>query len=508
MTSFKKGDKVLAARKQKGSEVLSACAHEAEIMHFVSVNHRGKKFVTLRYSKDLGANYELIDTIKYVPSGTKGEAATVIALPRIQKPFQAPREPTQMGEVQMTPPDPMVTSSPGTPVPLIPGDTPIIPGEGSSLKGSQVIPEDFPTMDALKAVGIDVPKHIQDRWKSTGQGMRVVDLFDKLGIAGKALAGVELTCLQEYTGESEYSMVPVKTKNKVAPKMGLLELLAHLRIKDRTMRCKSKGMMFFFLACTRPDSIVWPAFELTGKRQRAPIFSLAEQGRLVGIINDPQNLAVVSMLMKKWSRADLDAKAGAKGVEHYWNELANIFNDQKYSPCPCKNFARHVESLGNDYVYATDLVPVSRTGATLKVQWSRLRAAYSQFHARYDRSGHNEPDPMEYTNDLPTLLMHFTFHGTSLSAWAAKSVERGSEVDDAGDGSGADIRVVKRKRTRKALTTSHPQRLMAGAAMFETLYTVMAQCKNEEERQVHAERVRRTNRIFDLCLSDLEKSLE
>lgn len=229
---------------------------------------------------------------------------------------------------------------------------------------------------------------------------------------------------------------------------------------------------------------------------------------MVGIINDPQNLSVVTMLMSKWSRADLDAKAGAKGVEYYWNELAKIFNDQKYFPTPCKDFANHVESLGNDYVYATDLVPVSRIGATLKVQWAKLRAAYSGFHAKYERSGKNEPDPTQYTNDLPTLLMHFTFHGTSLSAWAAKSVEGGSEVDDAGDGSGADAPLVKRKRTRKAITTSNPQRLMAGAAMFETLHAVMAQCKDEEERKVHAERVRRANRIFDLCLSDLEKSLE
>ena len=75
MPSFNVGDKVLAARKQQHSEMLSPACHEAKIICFTKVNHRGKELVTLEYAKDLGTNYLKIDTIKYVPSGTKGAAA-------------------------------------------------------------------------------------------------------------------------------------------------------------------------------------------------------------------------------------------------------------------------------------------------------------------------------------------------------------------------------------------------------------------------------------------------
>ena len=486
--------------------MLSPACHEATIMHFYKVNHRGKELVTLEYAKDLGTNYLKIDTIKYVPSGTKGAAATVTVLPAVQKPFHKPREPVEQiapEVLDMTPPDAVVASSPGTPVPTIPKDV--------SLVGSTSVPQGFGSMNAAAIVGIEVPNHIKARWQIRDPKMRVHNLFHDGVHASKQLDGVELKFLKEFTGETVYGKVPSKTHDKSAPRMGLTELFVHLKIKGRSMRANVKGMQFFFLACTRPQDIVWPAFQSTGKRQRAATFSLVEQGRLVGILKDPQNMDLTTMLMKKWSRADLDAKSGDKGVEQFWTQLAVIFNDDTYFPDPCKDFANYVESLDDGYVYATNLVPAYRTGDCLKTQWSKLRKAYAEFYARYDRSGQNGADPTEFSKDLPTLLMHFTFSKTTLLAWAAKRA--GAQVDDAGDGSATETSVVrKRKRTRKGSTSlrggdSH-QRLIAGAALYETLHTVMAHCKDEDELKAHEERVRRVNHIMDMCLSEFENSVE
>ena len=97
--------------------------------------------------------------------------------------------------------------------------------------------------------------------------------------------------------------------------MGLIELCKSLKLKGRTMYAKTKGMMFFFLACRQPAAVKFPEF---GKKQkRNPDFSLSEKGRLVGIMSDPANMAGVNKLMSKWNRAELDACAGDKGVAHY-----------------------------------------------------------------------------------------------------------------------------------------------------------------------------------------------
>ena len=74
---------------------------------------------------------------------------------------------------------------------------------------------------------------------------------------------------------------------------------------------------------TSPEDVVWHKFgPQASKNVRVPTFSLVEQGRLVTIIKDPVNTEITTDLMKKWDRADLDAKAGAKGIDHVWNQFA------------------------------------------------------------------------------------------------------------------------------------------------------------------------------------------
>ena len=41
-------------------------------------------------------------------------------------------------------------------------------------------------------------------------------------------------------------------------------------------------------------------------------------------------MELTTKLMKKWSTSDLDVKSGAKGVDHYWDQLSKIFNDVSY----------------------------------------------------------------------------------------------------------------------------------------------------------------------------------
>lgn len=437
------------------------------------------------------------------------EANQVLAA-RIEDSNEAEPQPQASKYVlDMTPPDAVATNSPGTPLPVIPADI--------VIKGARSIPHGFKEMNAVEAIGIEVPSHIQARWKTIDPDMRVEQLFSTGHRATTTLEGVKIKCLQEHTGQTEYKLVPVKTGKKVAPHLGLVELFAKLGIKGRTVRAQTKGLMFFFLACADPDSVMWPDFKpaTASKRERAPAFSLAEQGRLVGIISDPQNMELTTMFMKKWDRAELDAKAGAKGINHYWNQLAVIFNDATYFPAPTDAFANHVAILDDDYVYSTDLVPVYRCGEYLKEKWAKLRALYSLFQGRYERSGHNEPDPTKYTNDLPTLLMHWTFHSTPLEAWAAKTIEPGAEIDDAGDGASSGRSVRKRNKTSKGVVTndvtnatSHSQRILAGTAVYETLHTVQAMIKGEDEKKLHQERVRRVDLIMDKFLTELERDLE
>ena len=214
----------------------------------------------------------------------------------------------------------------------------------------------------------------------------------------------------------------------------------------------------FFFACTKPDDVEFPEFDKPkGKRERSTPFSLSEKGRLVAIMIDTHNLSIVSMLMKKWSRADLDAKAGKKGVAHYWCEFAKLFNDKSYVSPQTDEFADYVDSkcveTEDAFVYDTSLVSELRSGDSLRSQWSNLRSDYALFRSKYDRSGHHNPDPTCYTTDLPTLLMHYAFKDTAMSAWAAKTLH-GGEYDDAGDGSTRDTNT-RNKRIRKGDRHEH-----------------------------------------------------
>ena len=397
-----------------------------------------------------------------------------------------------------------------TPTPISPqaskdASPPPVPMVHQSLCGCQKCPKDFLDLNAVDALGIDVSDHIQSRWKQMDAKMRVGQLFCTFSGATMALNGFKLKSLSE----PEYALVKVKNDGS---KPGLLQHLKTLGVTHYTTRLKSKGTMFFFLCCVQPESIEFPTFDVTaGKRYRTPTFSLAEEGRLVAIIADPSNFSVVTMLMKKWTRAELNDKCGAKGVMKFWCQIGMLFNDSSYFPPPCDEFADLVDAMGDEYVYSTKLVPHHRCAEYLQTRWQRLRKEYAIFYSRWAVSGQNQPDPRGFTEDLPTLLMHFTFDKTSLSAWAAKSVDDDCAVDDAGDGAGAAAPT--RKRVRKAGnggdgSADQSERILMGCTVYETLMGVKLPADiDDADRAAHAARVRRGEGIMDKCLSFMEKVL-
>ena len=81
------------------------------------------------------------------------------------------------------------------------------------------------------------------------------------------------------------------------------------------------------------------------------------------------------MLFQKWTRADLDVKAGGKGAASYWDEVAKLFNDKSYVPEECAEFKVHVASCGTAASYSTGLVPEYRHGSCLRTRWTVLRSA-------------------------------------------------------------------------------------------------------------------------------------
>ena len=299
------------------------------------------------------------------------------------------------------------------------------------------IPMDFKQCNALDLMSTEVPAHIADRWRMMDKDCNVNALFGTVAKSNKSLSGIALQMLQPLTGETEYGKVHARTKCNQAPNLGLSEIFSLNKIAGYSQRAKSKGLMFFYLMCTYPGQVQYPEFESTAeKRKRASAFTLAEAGRLVAIIADPQNRPLVSMLFKKWSRADLDARAGKKGQAYYWCKLGELYNRKEYVPEDNETFADHVRSCETAAIYGTRFVPEHRTADNLKTQWGVLRANYALFYSKYDKSGMNNPDPTAYTSDLPTLLMHWTFHDTDMVSWAAKSLTQGA-MDDAGDGAAA-----------------------------------------------------------------------
>ena len=155
---------------------------------------------------------------------------------------------------------------------------------------------------------------------------------------------------------------------------------------------------------------------------------------------------------------------------------------------------------GTEASYSTGILPEYRTGDQLRSKWRLLRSKYALFHSRYDRSGHNESDPTEYTSDLPVLLMHYTFAHTPFEAWAAKSIDEGS-IDDAGDGRGG-AKVLKKKQKRVNFTDA--DQVIAAATVYEALANVNDDKMTEEEIEEHKVRIRRAAKIMDTCLDKLE----
>ena len=526
---FKAGDKVFASRKAKGSNVLSTASHAAIVLQIID-GRRGAQQVTVQYEK-LSPGFEMYGTFPYVPEGTKfltkGQAVTITS--RADASSSGDENTTQ--ENQDEPAELPISASvdedagasaasaiprqtvptvlqlqPTTPIPAAADAAATIAAVTPNLRNAKAIPVGFLSWNAVDAIGLTVPPHIIARWKQVDSEMRVEHLFKNEHSAFITLEGIGLKYLDQYTGHTLCEKVSVRSGRDIAPGQGLIEHFIAAKIKGRTARARTKGLMFFFLACCHNDQVVFPILE-TQKRVRQPPFSLAEQGRLVATVNHSNNISIVSMLMTRWSRADLDAKAGGKGVAYYWGLLAKVFNDYTYVPPPCDKFAEHAAYVGDGGVaYSTELVPEYRAGDKLRAQWGKLRQLYAVFHSKYDKSGHNEPDPTCYSTDLPTLLMFWTFHSTSMSAWAAKSADEDVGIDDAGDGKADEVSTQrKRKKVVAAKPTVNAATVAAVSQMYESVHAVDVADKTPEYAAAHSNRVRRAALIFDKCLSELEK---
>ena len=156
----------------------------------------------------------------------------------------------------------------------------------SGLVGKVRIPKNFGQMNAQQALGIKLPAHIEARLQLLDPEMRVETLFGPERTACKALMGWQINSLKKYCGTGAYSEVSVRSNNKDCGKMGLLELIRHLHLKGGTMRAKTKGMMFFFLACRAPSDIVFPESKVPKTPNKpVPVFTLSEKGRLVSFIH-------------------------------------------------------------------------------------------------------------------------------------------------------------------------------------------------------------------------------
>lgn len=369
------------------------------------------------------------------------------------------------------------------------------------------IPIDFKESNALDLLHMAVPDHIKDRWRMIDKDCKVDKLFGTVPKANKALKGVGLKMLGPLTGVTQYNQVKSKTLKETAPNLGLWEIFSLNKIQGRTARAKSKGLMFFFLMTRYPGDVVFPVFHgMAEKRKRASPFSLAETGRLVAVIADPDNRSLVSMLFRKWTRADLDAKRGKKGQSHYWVKLAERYNDKRYQPPDNEEFDDYVKSTGTEKIYSTRFVPEHRSGDNLKTHWGVLRANYGLFYSKYERSGQNNPDPTCYTTDFATLLMHWTFHDTDMLSWTAKSMTDGA-MDDAGDGEAAATTTRVAGRPKKKKSDVAPETILATATIFEAIYNVSHEHMTEDELKEHTVRRQSAAAIMNVCLLNLKKEL-
>lgn len=412
------------------------------------------------------------------------------AAPSIANAFKAPRTESQSSDI-------VVEAVEVLPTPVT---TPQSAEEGS-VKALQQIPLDFGKLKATDLLAVEVPHHILHRWKLSSPTCNVSELFGTNAKANVALRDIRIKMLQDLTGQTEFTKMPAKTGSKDPPFLGLTEIFSRRKIAGRCARCRSKGMMFFYLMCAYPKDVEFPEFTAE-KRKRAAPYSLAESGRLVAILADPSNRSIVSMLFQKLKRLDVDALAGDKGPAFYWIKIAELYNSDKYVPPECDEFADHVASCGTTSVYSTALIPECRTADNLRSHWVDMRGNFGQFLQKYERSGHNEPDPTKYTTDLDNLLMHYTFKDTPDLAWASKSNMDG--MDDAGDG---NVRYKTGRKPKKSKVTFGADKLLVGASFYEVLCNASGQHMSKEQLEQHQVRMSAAEQIMDACLATLKSEL-
>ena len=519
---FKQGDLVFASRKAKDSSQLSAAVHPAQIICIRGTERRGKEYVTLRY-EEKKRGYDDVDIIYFVPEGAAAKAAKLNPTVRYrQVPDEAPVAEAPPTAEEVTPPaaEGVTTAAEiacRAAVAAASYDAAHDEGQAaavttipSGLVGKVRIPKNFGQMNAQQALGIKLPAHIEARLQLLDPEMRVETLFGPERTACKALMGWQINSLKKYCGTGAYSEVSVRSNNKDCGKMGLLELIRHLHLKGGTVRAKTKGMMFFFLACRAPSDIVFPEFKVPKTPNKpVPVFTLSEKGRLVGVISDPTNMLLVQKLMEKWTHRELDSLEGEKGVAYYWNQLAEIYNDPKYKPPVTHEFAEYV-STKDGYRYAPHLVPYYRYASTLRSHWTDMRGVYGVFYAKYNKSGHNESDPTCYAHgDMVSLLMHWTFHENPIQAWAAKSCDPDDAMDSDGLMSSTKKSTPnkKRKRAREGALhiDSEGDRLQALGSIYGTLHAVDVKNLPEEMVEKHVERVRTCGKILDKGITAMSR---
>ena len=516
----KEGDHVIASRKAHGSDVLSSVMHHAKVLSIGRPNRHGNQTITLEYRDDL-AGYPRMDTIKFFPEGHTEVAATVVKAVdgEDSDDTTAGVESSQSAaEVSFATAEAAtatsVMSSQSSVASVISSQSSVAstqlpatqvytaPGHAWLPEYSCRIPDDFDKFDARSLLRCAIPDHIKARWAQINKQLLVGELFATNTSANAALQGVQLKLLGPLCGTVENSEVASKSHKKADGELGLVEVFEKFKIAGRTQRARRKGLMFFFLMTAHPDNVVFPPFGI--KRKRASPYSLAEVGRLVGLLSDSANVTLVSMLYKKWTRTELDAKTGEKGIAHFWTLLSNKFNDRSYLPPACAEFADHIISCGSPSVYTTALVPEYRCGDSLRDKWGTLRANYGLFLQKYNKSGHNEPDATKYSKDLLVLLMHYVFTGHPLEQWASKTIGDGA-VDDVGDGCVPST--AAKHRSKKSKVTFGADSVIAASNLYETIHNLNTDNMDDEDKEKHMVRLNRVTAIVDKFLDKFEDDM-
>ena len=177
--------------------------------------------MTLRYAeKKVG--YADIELIEYVPEEPEAKAQKKNPTVRVREVVQATAaETAAAAAVAAANYDAAAAATIPSPDDAVAGTTvPMIP---LGLQGQDRVPKDFGEMNALEALGVQVPHHVEARWRIIDPEMKVEKLFGLERTANKTLSGWQLNFLSSYCGTTAYTEVPVKTKNRELSKMGLVE---------------------------------------------------------------------------------------------------------------------------------------------------------------------------------------------------------------------------------------------------------------------------------------------